>query len=196
MPKAVLFDLDNTLVDRNAAFESCVRASFGNESARREIIAIDAGGFGDRNLLFSSWRKHSGATMNQGLLGEMLAARIHPDPTILHVLKNLCGITKAGVVSNGSGTTQRQKLKASGMDQLFGLNVWISEEVGFSKPDPRIFKVALHDIGEPPESCLYIGDREEVDALGARSAGMRARIVNRVLTGVDLSDLIDEEFGK
>src|SRR5688572_3701888 len=130
MLKAVLFDLDNTLIDRNAAFEACVFESFSDSSIRREIIDVDAGGTGKRAVLFKLWEQHSGRLMNQSVFGQMISERIRPDPALLHVLKNISRTVRVGIISNGSGETQRAKMRAAGLDSVFGEHVWISEEVG------------------------------------------------------------------
>ena len=196
MLKAVLFDLDNTLIDRNAAFEACVCESFSDPRLRREIIDVDASGTGEREALFELWEKHSGPLMNQSIFGQMISERIRPDPTLLHVLKDVSRSVKVGVISNGSGEAQRRKLRAAGLDSVFGEHVWISEEVGSAKPDVRIFQKAMQTLGVRPESCLYIGDRDEIDLRGAHAAGMRGRIVQRVLSGPNLSELFDQEAAR
>jgi putative hydrolase of the HAD superfamily len=45
--------------------------------------------------------------------------------------------------------------------------------VGYLKPDPRIYQIACERLAVAPEACLYIGDRPE-EVIGARAAGMRA----------------------
>jgi putative hydrolase of the HAD superfamily len=55
----------------------------------------------------------------------------------------------------------------------------ISSEVGVSKPDRRIFEIALERAGVKPEECLYVGDNYYDDSVGASSVGMACRIINR-----------------
>ena len=193
MLKVVLFDMDNTLIDRNAAFEACVREMFSDPALRREIIDVDAGGIGERAAVFELWEKLGGQRINQSVLGQMISERIRPDPGLLHVLQDISRSVGVGIISNGSGETQRRKLRGAGLDAVFGKHVWISEEVGSAKPDVRIFKKAMQTLGVRPKACLYIGDRDEIDLRGAHAAGMRARIVNGVLSGPRLSELFDEE---
>ena len=47
-----------------------------------------------------------------------------------------------------------------------------AREVGVSKPDPRIFAVAIERTGLRPEQVLHVGDDAHHDVLGARAAGM------------------------
>jgi putative hydrolase of the HAD superfamily len=57
--------------------------------------------------------------------------------------------------------------------------VVVSAEVGYRKPDPRIFKAALEQLGCAPGKALLVGDSLETDVLGARAAGLRALLLDR-----------------
>jgi putative hydrolase of the HAD superfamily len=50
--------------------------------------------------------------------------------------------------------------------------ILISEECGFAKPSKEIFLRACEMVGESPTNAVYVGDRYDVDALGARAAGL------------------------
>jgi epoxide hydrolase-like predicted phosphatase len=52
-------------------------------------------------------------------------------------------------------------------------HIVISAEVGFAKPDPRIFQLALNDLGVSPQEAVFIDDFEE-NIEGAREKGMHA----------------------
>jgi putative hydrolase of the HAD superfamily len=49
-----------------------------------------------------------------------------------------------------------------------------SSRVGVRKPDPRIYRVALDQLGLPPTEVLYVGDRLLEDVKGPKALGMRA----------------------
>jgi putative hydrolase of the HAD superfamily len=53
-----------------------------------------------------------------------------------------------------------------------------SGKVGFEKPDPRIFRLALDAYGVAPDLALHLGDMYSTDITGARAAGMRAALVD------------------
>ncbi len=74
---------------------------------------------------------------------------------------------RLGVVSNSGGTV-RQDLAAF---DLLGYFVVDSTEAGVEKPDPAIFRAALHKLGVPEARCWYVGDGLVNDVLGARAAG-------------------------
>jgi FMN phosphatase YigB (HAD superfamily) len=48
-----------------------------------------------------------------------------------------------------------------------------SSEVGTRKPDPRIFRTVLDELGVPPDRAVFVGDRVYDDIGGAHDVGMR-----------------------
>jgi putative hydrolase of the HAD superfamily len=79
---------------------------------------------------------------------------------------------RLGVVSNSDGRVD-QALAAAGLAEYFEV-VIDSGQVGYEKPDPRIFQAALDTLGVRPEEAVYVGDLYEVDVIGARAAGLAA----------------------
>ena len=76
-----------------------------------------------------------------------------------------------GIITNGDSKNQRAKLERAGITHLFD-PVVVSSEVGFSKPDVRIFWKALKEADCTPSTSLYIGDSFEHDIEPARKIGM------------------------
>lgn len=89
---------------------------------------------------------------------------------VLPCLAAVAGL-RTGVVSNSDGPHQRAKLAAVGLADAFEVVV-ISGEVGHPKPDPRIFVEACRQLALPPDRVVYVGDRLDVDAQGAAAAGL------------------------
>jgi putative hydrolase of the HAD superfamily len=58
-------------------------------------------------------------------------------------------------------------------------HVIVSSEVGAEKPCPRIFAEVFRRFQVDPEEVLHVGDDEELDGIGARSAGMSAFVLGR-----------------
>jgi HAD superfamily hydrolase (TIGR01662 family) len=54
-----------------------------------------------------------------------------------------------------------------------------SQDAGANKPQPEIFRFALRKAGLQPAEAIYIGDQYQVDVVGARSAGMKAILLDR-----------------
>lgn len=83
-----------------------------------------------------------------------------------------------GVVTNGEGAQQRAKLAALGLTDHFEVVV-AAGDVGVAKPDRRIFHLAAERLGVAVSRCLFVGDQRDVDSLGAMRAGMSALWLNR-----------------
>ena len=85
---------------------------------------------------------------------------------------------RLGIVTNGEGKQQRDKLKKTGILNRFEVIV-ISEEIGVAKPDPQIFREACRLLSVSPANCIYIGDQVDLDIEGSKSAGMTPIWLNR-----------------
>lgn len=96
-------------------------------------------------------------------------------PGVEALLKALRGQVKIGAVTNGCSQDQRDKLEF--FDLLPLDTVAISAEVGAVKPDPRIFQYALTELGV--SKATMIGDSWEQDVVGATGSGMNAIWLNR-----------------
>lgn len=83
---------------------------------------------------------------------------------------------RLGVVSNSDGRAE-EALSAAGLRTFFEVVV-DSQLVGVEKPDPRIFQLALTQMGVSADQALYVGDIYEVDVVGARRAGMSVVLVD------------------
>jgi putative hydrolase of the HAD superfamily len=80
---------------------------------------------------------------------------------------------RLGLVSNAfdPGWLLHRDLEQMGLAERLDFAVF-SSEVGFRKPDPRIFRVALEALGVAPENTLFVGDRLYEDVRGAGELGM------------------------
>lgn len=94
------------------------------------------------------------------------------------VLEKLKKDYKLGIITNGDGIQQRQKLENTKITNYFS-QIIISSEVGFSKPEKEIFKLACEKIKEKPESCIMVGDNLKADVQGAINAGLNGIWINR-----------------
>ncbi|MGH2833059.1 MAG: HAD family hydrolase [Solirubrobacteraceae bacterium] len=82
------------------------------------------------------------------------------------------------LVTNGACCLQREKLMASGLSEHFELVV-ISAQLGFGKPDVRIFEHVLSQLDCDAQNAVMIGDSLHRDVDGALAAGLRGVWVNR-----------------
>ncbi len=83
-----------------------------------------------------------------------------------------------GIVTNGFATLQRAKINRYHLAEYVDFTL-VSEEVGFHKPDKRIFLKALEIAGNAsPQQTLYIGDNPVSDIQGAQDAGITPILMN------------------
>jgi len=78
---------------------------------------------------------------------------------------------KLALITNGFAETHRDKLSLLGLDDAFDA-IFIADEVGFVKPDARLFRLAAERLGVAPEACAMVGDRFDRDVRGAAAVGM------------------------
>jgi HAD superfamily hydrolase (TIGR01549 family) len=80
--------------------------------------------------------------------------------------------TQVGIVSNNLLEEQQNKLRECALDRYVDVLV-VSEEAGMSKPDPRIFQIALERLGCRADEVVMVGDSWAADVVGATAAGIR-----------------------
>ena len=173
--RAVGFDLDNTLVDRDGAFRRLMDSWVGQD-ALDEVAAKDSHGISCRAAFFD-WLALRFPQLDGDLWGRFqreIADFVEPIPGVAPLLQ---GLTDEGfavaILSNGGSKLQRAKLAAAGLERWFPPDrILISEEIGFEKPDPRAF-AALREVLSSDE-VLFVGDQLDADIKGAKRAGLQA----------------------
>ncbi|MDE7242923.1 MAG: HAD family hydrolase [Oscillospiraceae bacterium] len=196
MIKAVVFDIDNTLYDYDAAHEIAFGAVTG--FAVRSL-GLTAAGFRDLHrksdeILRSRVGTVTAAIHNRLLRYQILLEQIHAPvfyaprmselywTVFLSAVEPYPGLTacaaalKAAPLLVGIGTNmtamyQYAKLERLGILQDIDFIV-TSEEAGSEKPDRRLFDCCVEKAGCPASECVFVGDSLENDALGAQSAGL------------------------
>ncbi len=81
-----------------------------------------------------------------------------------------CGMA---LLTNGDSAGQREKVRRFGLEAYFRA-ILVEEELGFGKPDPRVFRMALSALDVPAENAVMVGDNPEWDILPAQREGIRA----------------------
>ena len=102
----------------------------------------------------------------------------------IDVLEKLKNKYKLAVVTNGDGIQQRKKIEKTGITKYFA-EIIISSEVGFAKPDEKIFQIACKKLKVEPEECIMIGDKLDVDVAGCIKLGIKAVWINRKNENID-----------
>ncbi len=170
---ALLLDLDNTLIDRDAAFQAWLRSEPAlSDSDREELIQIDAGGHGSRAHLLAQLRRklHQSIAQVRTRLEEGVLAHITAKEGARALLGAFAG--PKVVITNGSAQLQKAKLQASGLRPLIDA-VIVSEDLGQKKPHSALFRAALHAVSAQAEHALMIGDHPIYDIAGAEQQGIR-----------------------
>jgi FMN phosphatase YigB (HAD superfamily) len=95
------------------------------------------------------------------------------------LLADLAGRYRLGLVSNFDYTpTAVSILEAAGVARLFEAVV-VSDAVGWRKPAAAIFQVALDLLAVAPAEALFVGDRADIDVVGAQRVGIPVAWLNR-----------------
>ena len=89
------------------------------------------------------------------------------------LLAALAPRVRIGIVSNNLLDEQQDKLQFCGLDRYVDALV-VSGDVGISKPEPGIFRIALERLGVHADEAVMVGDSWAADVTGARRAGIRA----------------------
>jgi len=87
-----------------------------------------------------------------------------------------------GIISNGARDQQIGKLERAGLRRHFSVMVF-SEDVGFGKPDARIFLEACRRAGQAPSDCIHVGDDVVADIRASQALGIRPVWVDRLGLG-------------
>ncbi|MDE7389105.1 MAG: YjjG family noncanonical pyrimidine nucleotidase [Muribaculaceae bacterium] len=210
--KWVWFDLDDTLWDFRANSRELLRAIYVERGFDRWFSSAEewVDRYEDHNHWL--WREYATARISQQFLREdrfryPLAEAGCPDADAEgrfldgHYLERLGQMTrlvtgasdlladlrrrgyKIGVLSNGFTVVQHGKMAVSGLDKLVDMVV-LSDDIGVTKPDRRIFDHAISRAGVRPCQCLMIGDNPDTDIAGAIGAGWPAIFFRRDASAV------------
>jgi FMN phosphatase YigB (HAD superfamily) len=165
-----LFDLDNTLLDRERAFSLWTSGFVASNGLDQEAFAVidraDADGMASREGFFAGLRRELGITTG---VDELIAdyyeeypSKFSVEPKTIEGVRSLRSAGfKVGVVTNGP-PSQWSKLKAAG----------ISAEVGSWKPDVTIFKRAAQLCNVALDGWM-VGDSPRADIVGGANSGLR-----------------------
>ena len=75
------------------------------------------------------------------------------------------------IASNGATINAKGRIASTGLGRYTD-GLFISEDMGVTKPDKAFFDICLSRIGEPGSSCIMIGDSLSSDMLGAKNASL------------------------
>lgn len=200
----IMMDIDNTLLDfdaaeRKALLETLQQFSLPcDEAAISRYHEINSSLWGELNKgkirrdklvieRFDRFVKEIGASAKATELNraytEHLATHADVIPGAEEALQELAEVATMIAVSNGTESVERGRLKLSGFEKYFD-DIFISEAVGVSKPNPKIFQMAMRKLGiEHSDKVLVVGDSLSADIQGGVNAGLDTCWVN--MNGVE-----------
>ncbi|MBK6771512.1 MAG: TIGR02253 family HAD-type hydrolase [Ignavibacteria bacterium] len=190
MIKAIIFDLDNTLVDfmllKRAAVDAAINAMIDAglnvtfEKAKERINSIyDAEGIEYQQVFDHMLKEILGKVdykiMSAGIVSYRKAreAALKPYPLVLPTLIELMKMgLKLAVVSDAPSKEAWLRLSYINFQHFFDV-VITYDETRERKPSPVPFNMALKELDLRADECLMIGDWAERDMVGAKSVGMK-----------------------
>ena len=208
MLRAVLFDLDDTLIDHRTSAAQAVTAW----AAEHGITGADVPGrweaicephyarYQRREVSFAEQRRlrvreFLGGAMTDaeadhafgGYLARYEAGwRAFADAVPALRRARAAGLFVA-VVTNGDEGQQRRKLERCGLDPEVDLLI-ASSTLPAGKPDPRAFAGSLQRVGVLAAEAMMVGDSLEKDVAPARRAGMAATLLDRDDVHADVTE--------
>ena len=188
--RAVFFDFDDTLDNRDAAFRAGLSAflryyypSLSEEEIlrRRDEMFYYQRGQAGQIVYYHDMMHHFlevwppeiptdvSTALRRMITAFAAAGKPHPDvyDTLL-ALRRRGYLT--GIITNGSPRNQCRKIDHCGLRSYVDLVILAGDE-GIQKPDPRIFRMAAARLGVSPTACLFVGDHPVADLEGSRAAG-------------------------
>ena len=193
--KAVIFDLDDTLISEVAYAESGYRTvasvinkKYGLDKDAVQIFEELLDLFNtDHKNVFNRFLKDNGLSDDRDSVMELVEAYREHLPEIdyfddvrpaLEGLKNKKIIT--GILSDGYSVTQRQKVRALGAENDFDIII-LTDDLGRDawKPSPRGFQIIEDRYKLSPDEILYVGDNPKKDFYLSRSAGIKTARIKR-----------------
>ena len=201
-PRALLLDLDDTILDDSSLVHECWRDACASVADR--LAPLDAAAVVDAIRHTSKWywddpdRHREGrlqldaarrevvkfALTDLGIEDANLAdcigdaysrlrdAGMAPLPEAIDTVRWLRESgRRLALLTNGAGVAQRKKLARFKIEDLFDA-IFVEGEVGFGKPDERVYRRALDALGVEPRDAWMVGDNLEWDVAAPQKLGM------------------------
>lgn len=188
----LLFDLDNTILDTKANAEKALhklskqvdfpfndqQIAYWHELNDGLWKKLERGQLGREDLLNSRFRLYfehfgkniDGAKINNSYLKLFKLENILM-PNAKSVLDTLSQSHRIFAVSNGTKEKQYSQLKRADLLSDFE-DLYLSEDLGYQKPDPNFFKVVFDKLKTDQDQMLVIGDSLTADIAGANAANL------------------------
>ncbi len=191
-PASIIFDLDDTLIPSSQFYTQAVSSVLRDDPKRlaayeeaRQLVKADLPrqhtSARNRMLYFKRLLELMGDTESSVIdlynSYEAELSRLIREWTAtsdrLSLIRSIQNRYQTYILTNETVRTQLAKITALNLGKAHGFRgIVCSEEVGFEKPDPRIFQCLLDRYHLDPTRCLFVGDSVENDIRPAREFGM------------------------
>ena len=188
MFKAVLFDLDGTLLNRDQSVELFINQQYERlyallsyipkEQYVSRFIELDNRGYVWKDKVYQQLISEfniPSVTWEELLQDYIDNFKYHcvGFPYLREMLEELKNNKIAlGMITNGYGQFQMDNIKALDIEKYFDV-ILVSEWEGIKKPNPQIFMNALEKLNVEPSESVFIGDHPENDVKAAQNVGMK-----------------------
>ncbi len=195
MIRAIFFDFSGTIVKGKFDVRNCRRSVVGflkSNGFRLSLEDYDQAMEGalelwrnakarGREMSFadieSKTLRSLGISVSKGLLTEIESLEFQNynwkvKAGVREALSELKSKYRIGMISNGLTDSATEVLRIEGLLDYFE-EIVISKDVGYRKPNPRIFTYSLARLGVKPQESLFVGDSYVQDVLGAGQVGMK-----------------------
>ena len=186
--KAVLFDLDETILDRTASLidfanwqvQGMLQSDVADKSLFvNRFIELDAYGTVWKDKVYEILVNEFSIT--QWSVSELLTSYelcfsgfCKPKQGVVQAIEILKKQGyKIALVSNGKSPFQERNFRSLGISHLFDL-VIVSGAVGLRKPDKAIFELTCLKLAVKSEESIFVGDNPHADIRGANTVGMNS----------------------
>lgn len=210
MIKTVFFDLDGTLLNRDASVVKFTNNQYQRLTALQHIsqeeyvarfIQLDERGYVWKDIVYQKLVEEFNITDMKW--NELLQDYVNhfrddcvPFPYLHDMLRTLKNMQiQLGIITNGPGQFQTENIKALEIEKDFDL-ILISEYEGIKKPDPRIFYRALEQTNSQAKHSLFVGDHPENDMQAAHHKGMKTIWKRDEYSGNVCADFMIDELNE
>lgn len=187
MIKAVLFDLDGTLLNRDESLKVFIDKQYERlfdfighipkDKYTARFIQLDSRGYVWKDKVYRQLVEEFRLTkvtweeLLEDYVNEFKFCCVPFDNLILMLEELKKRKLLIGMITNGYGRFQMDNIKALGIEDYFQV-ILVSEWEDIKKPDPQIFLRAVEKLSVLPNECVFIGDHPKNDVQGAKNVGM------------------------